>query len=437
MTNKKMHLVAYLKTGPTALHSGGWRHPEATLDDILDPARYEDIARHLEQAKFDGAFFADAFGIPQPKGLSHDYYLTVGGQHSYLDPMLVLPIMARVTRHLGLGATVSTSFFSAYQLARSLATADALSGGRIAWNVVTSTSDGEFANAGLDAVPPSEERYDRAEEIVEACMALWNGWEPDSFVLDKAAGILVDATKVHPANYEGRWTKTRGPIATPPSPQGHPVIMQAGSSPRGRDFAARWAELVFSTESRPEQMRAFREDMNERLAKFGRAPDDCKILPGLTIILGETDSIAKERAEYLDSLIAMEYDITSSSLQVGADLTKLKSMQELAAVRGNNGIQGISDAVADVAEREKLTPHEAAAYRRRATNALVGSPQTVADVMEEKFKSGGCDGFVLMPATHPTSHEQFCRAVVPELQRRGLFRTEYAATTLRGNLKAA
>jgi FMN-dependent oxidoreductase (nitrilotriacetate monooxygenase family) len=435
MSNRKMHLVAYLKTGPTALHSGGWRHPEATLEDIFDPVRYEQSAQLLEAARFDGAFFADLFGVADTyKGL--EMFVRSGGQNSYLDPMMVLPIMARVTRHLGLGSTISTTFQNVFQIARSLASVDILSGGRVAWNVVTSTNDLEAKNAGIGTMPPHEERYDRAEEVLEACMALWRTWDRDPFVFDKDRGIFADPEKVHYANYVGKWTSTRGPLPTPQSPQAHPVIMQAGSSERGRAFAARWAEIIFVTESTKETLRDFRADMNSRLQTEGRDPSSCKILSGMTPIVGETDSIARDRAEYLDSLQDPNYDLAYASLSVGADLSKHKTAQEVAAARGNQGTRGTSALLSSIAEKEKVTLAEVAKKRRR-NNDMTGTPARIADAMQDLFDAGSCDGFIVMPIVHPTSHEQFCRAVVPELQRRGIFRKEYSATTLRGNLMGA
>lgn len=432
MSNKKMHLVAYLKTGPTALHSGGWRHPESTLADIFDPVRYEQTAQILEAAKFDGAFFADLFGVADTyKGL--EMFVKSGGQNSYLDPMMVLPIMARVTSRLGLGVTVSTTFFNAFHIARSLASIDMLSKGRVAWNVVTSTSDLEAKNAGMEQMPPHDERYDRADEVLEACMKLWHSWDPDAFVLDKEKGIFADPTKVRYANYVGKWTKTRGPLPTPPSPQGHPVIMQAGSSGRGREFAARWAEVIFTPERDKQTLVDFAKDMHERLVLAGRKPSDCKILPGITPILGETESIANERADYLDSLQDPEYDLAYSSLSVGADLSKHKTAEEVAKARGTQGAYGIEAEITDIARKEGVTYAEAGA-KRRQNKKLIGTPTMVADALQDMFESNACDGFVVMPTIFPTSHEQFARMVVPELQRRGLFRTEYAAATLRGNL---
>ncbi|HKM68701.1 MAG TPA: NtaA/DmoA family FMN-dependent monooxygenase, partial [Stellaceae bacterium] len=299
MRDRKMNLLAYIKTGPTAQLAGAWRHPEADLDDIFQPGRYEHLARVLEAARFDGCFFADTLGLPDIYKGSFDTYLRYGGQLSYLDPMVVLPVMARATRHLGLGATLSTTFHHPYHLARILASLDHLSHGRACWNVVTSTTDFEARNFGLADLPAKEERYDRADEVVEACCALWDCWQEDALVMDKESGFFIDPEKVRYANYDGRYVRTRGPLTIPRSPQGRPVLMQAGSSPRGRDFAARWAEAIFCSSGSKKDAIEFYTDLKGRMARFGRLPDDCAICTSTTIVLGETQSIAREKAAYL------------------------------------------------------------------------------------------------------------------------------------------
>lgn len=434
MTQRQMHLIAYLKTGPTALHNGGWRHPEATLDDILKPSRYEHIARVLEEAKFDGCFFADLFGLYDVHGGSYDPYVRRGGQISFLDPTVVLPVMAAVTRNLGLGATLSTTFHTAYHLARWLGSLDAMSGGRVAWNVVTSATDLEAQNAGLRELPPRDERYDRADEVLEACFALWNSWDADAFIKDKEAGILADPAKVHYANYEGRWIRSRGPLSIPRSAQGRPVIMQAGSSDRGRVFAARWAEAIFTIQRGEGEMKAFYEDMQTRLDGFGRKPSDCLILPAVTVVIGETASIARERADYLNSLIDPELSLATSSANLGADINKVTDAASLSRLQGNQGMKGSVDLLSQTMQQDKIGFKEAAA-KRGTGSEIVGTPKMIADHLEAMFASGCCDGFVLTPTMFPGMFEQFCRGVVPELQRRGLFRTEYAGRTLRENLQ--
>ena len=435
MGQRQMHLVAYLKTGPTAMHVGGWRHPESTLDDILHPSRYEHIARVLEAGRFDGCFFADLFGLYDIHAGSFDAYVRRGGQISFLDPTVVLPIMAAATRHLGLGATLSTSFHTPYHLARWLGSLDVLSGGRVAWNVVTSATDLEAQNAGMDELPPRDERYDRADEALEACFALWNSWDEGAFVLDKASGVFADPAKVHYANYEGRWVKTRGPLSIPRSPQGRPVIMQAGSSDRGREFAARWAEVVFTVQRGHDEMRAFYQDLKSRMEAVGRKPNECAILPAISVVLGETESIAQERADYLNSLIDPELSVAASSSGLGADLTKLKADTKLAELQGNQGMKGTEQVLQQTMQADGLTLAQAAVKRNKGRE-LVGTPAMIADRLQEMFEGGVCDGFVLAPTMFPGMFEQFCRGVVPELQRRGIFRKEYTGRTLRENLQS-
>ena len=270
--------------------------------------------------------------------------------------------------------------------------------------------------------------------MLEACFALWNSWDADAFVKDKAAGVMADPAKVHYANYAGRWIKTRGPLSIPRSPQGRPVIMQAGSSDRGREFAARWAEVIFTIQRGEAEMRDFYDDMKARLVVKGRAPNECAILPAISVVLGETASIAVERAEYLDSLVDPELTLASASSNLGADLTKLGTGATLAQLQGNQGIDGSEQIVRQVMRAEGISLAEAVAKRRRS-GVLVGTANDIADRMQALFEAGVCDGFVLAPTMFPGMFEQFCRSVVPELQRRGLFRREYAGSTLRANLR--
>lgn len=433
MSEREMHLVAYLKTGPTANHMGAWRHPDAVLDDVLMPQRYEHLARVLEAGCFDGCFFADGLGL-------HDIYkggfqtrLELGGQISFLDPMMVLPLMARATTHLGIGSTLSTTFHQPYSLARMLASLDILSGGRVAWNIVTSTRKEEALNFGMDDLPAKDLRYDMADEVVEACCALWECWEDDSLVMDKERSVMVDASKVRYANYEGRWYKTRGPLTMPRSPQGRPVLMQAGSSPRGREFAARWAELIFCPQSGKAEMKAFYEDMHARFEAKGRDPRECVIMPQLEVVLGETESIAREKADYLDALIEPELVLAMQSSNMGVDLGKpVAKLDDAKAERGSQGMQASIERVEAIARKEGVSLQEAA--RKPSRSMMVGTAKSVADQMQELFESRACDGFVVAQMVVPSSLEQFCRSVVPELQNRGIFRKQYRSRMLRENV---
>ena len=431
---REIHLLAYLKTGPTANHMGGWRHPESELADLLEPSRYEHIARVLEAACFDGLFFADGLGLHDIYKGGFEVRLERGGQISFLDPMMVLPLMARATEHIGIGATLSTTFHQPYNVARMLGSLDILSKGRVAWNVVTSTRNEEARNFGMDELPPRELRYDMADEFVEACCALWDCWGEDTLLLDKESGRLVDASKVHYADYAGQWVKTRGPLTIPRCPQGRPVIMQAGSSNRGRDFAARWAELIFCPQHTKADMLAFYADMKARMERLGRDPDDCAILPQITVVVGETESVAAERAAYLESLVDPELVLAASSSALGVDLSTYSGDVPLEEARRTQGMQGSMDRLTSTMKSKNLTLLEAA--RRGERDLVVGTPQGIADHLEDLFQSRACDGFVVSPAVYPGMFEQFCRAVVPILQKRGIFRQAYRGRTLRENLQA-
>jgi FMN-dependent oxidoreductase (nitrilotriacetate monooxygenase family) len=433
MRNRQMHLLAYVKTGPTAQLAGAWRHPEAPLDDIFNPERYEHMAKVLEAARFDGCFFADTLGLPDVYKGSFDTYLRCGGQLSYLDPMIVLPVMARATRHLGLGATLSTTFFNAYHLARTLASLDHLSHGRACWNVVTSTMNFEAQNFGIGSLPAKELRYDQADEVVEACCALWDCWQDDALVMDKESGLFIDPEKVRYADYEGRYVRTRGPLTIPRSPQGRPVLMQAGASPRGRDFAARWAEAIFSTAGSKQDAIAFYQDVKGRMSRFGRSPDDCVLCTSMTVVLGETEAIAREKADYLLSLVPLEMVLATNSAMLGADLSKTKDEDELAENKGHQGHGGLEQRIRQTMRAENISFAEAV---RRPRNMIVGTPTMVADHMQDLFEAEACDGFVLTPTISPLMWEEFARMLTPELQRRGLLRTEYTGATMRENLRS-
>ena len=432
MAKREMHLVAYLKTGPTANHQGAWRHPDSALDDVLRPERYEHIARVLEAACFDGCFFADGLGL-------HDIYkggfqtrLELGGQISFLDPMMVLPLMARATRHLGIGTTLSTTFHQPYLLARMLASLDILSCGRVAWNIVTSTRGEEARNFGMEELPQKDLRYDMADDFVAACCALWDCWEDDSLVMDKERGIMVDASKVHYADYVGKYYKTRGPLTMPRSPQGRPILMQAGSSPRGREFAARWAEMIFGPRSTMEE---FYADIHRRMRAVGRDPSECAILPSIEVVLGETKSMAEDKAAFYQQLTDPELVAALRSSEIGVDLSKpVESVSEAAKARGSQGMQGSLERVETRMKTEGLSFTEAAKSTKR--DMIVGTGASVADQLQDMFETKNCDGFILSPLAFPTSIEQFCRSVVPELQKRGIFRKAYRGTTLRENLRA-
>ncbi len=435
---RQMHLIAFLMTGPTCHHHGAWRHPESAVDDLLSPGRYEHIARVLEAGRFDALFFADILGIYDLYGGTFDTMAGRGGQVCLLDPAVVLPMMARVTEHIGLGLTYSSTFNHPYQIARMLSSLDHLSGGRAAWNVVASTSTLEARNFGMDEMPGRSRRYDRADEVLEACCALWNSWEEGALLFDKASGAFADPAKIHYADYAGQWVRSRGPLTTPRSPQGRPVIMQAGSSDRGRDFGARWGEVIFTLQHQKADMQAFYSDFKSRMAARGRAPEECVILPSIDVVIGETEAIARERAEHVNSLVDTQLGLAQMSGHIGIDLARFDPDQPLTDIAIEEGSRGSFDVILQGTQAGGLTLGEAA--RRFATSELcpqlVGTPEMIADQLTDLFDDRACDGFILTPTTFPGMFEQFGRAVVPLLQKRGVFRTEYAGRTLRENLRA-
>jgi FMN-dependent oxidoreductase (nitrilotriacetate monooxygenase family) len=271
--------------------------------------------------------------------------------------------------------------------------------------------------------------------VVGACCALWDCWDEDTLVLDKEGGIQVDASKVRYANYVGKWVKTRGPLTIPRCPQGRPVLMQAGSSGRGRDFAARWAELIFCPQSNKADLLAFCADIRQRMVARGRHPDDCAIMPAITLVIGETESIAQERADFLESLIDPELVLAAQSSALGVDLASYTGDVPLEKARGTQGMQGSMDRLTSVMNRDGVDLKEA--VKRAQRDLVVGTPKSIADQLQDLFESRACDGFVVSPAVYPGMFEQFCRMVVPELQRRGIFRKEYRGRTLRENIQSA
>jgi FMN-dependent oxidoreductase (nitrilotriacetate monooxygenase family) len=344
---------------------------------------------------------------------------------------MVLPYIARATTHLGLGITLSTSFYHPFHLARMLASLDHLSNGRVAWNVVTSASDMEARNFGMDAIPDRVTRYDRAEESVEACMALWNTWEDGALLLDKASGAFADPARVHYADYAGKHVATRGPLPTPRCPQGNPVIMQAGSSPRGRAFAARYAEVIFTFQHAKADMQAFRAEMHERMREARRDPAECVILPALDTIIGESESMAAEKRDHLALAI--------TSCHIGIDLSGFPLDEPLQVLARDQTVSGALDILLQATHASGgLTLREAAQRYGTSVMApqLVGTASSIADRMQDLFESDACDGFILTPTTFPGNFEQVSRALVPELQRRGIFRTQYTGRTLRENLRS-
>ncbi|WP_432483921.1 LLM class flavin-dependent oxidoreductase [Kineococcus esterisolvens] len=423
---RQLHLGAFLYG--TGHHAAAWRHPSSDVERLGDVHWYEDLARTAERGLFDAVFFADG----QSTG---DVSLGPGW---FLEPLTTLAAMARATERVGLVSTVSTTFWQPFHAARTLASLDHLSGGRAGWNVVTSMHDAEARNFGLDAMPPSERRYERAAEFVEAALALWDSWDADALVLDRA-GRYAEPSRVHRVEHRGAHFSVDGPLTVPRSPQGRPVLFQAGASDAGRDLAAGRAEGVYAVAHDLPSARAYREDVRRRAAAAGRDPDALVVMPGLVAFVGSTEEEAHRLRAELDVLLPVEHSLAQLSTFVRQDCTAWDldaPVPPLPPAEGFPGPRGRYETVLRIVQVERPTVRELlgrlAAGGGHCT--VVGAPEQVADRVEEWFRGGGADGFNLMPPALPASLDAFVDHVVPELQRRGLFRREYAGTTLRQHL---
>jgi FMN-dependent oxidoreductase (nitrilotriacetate monooxygenase family) len=439
-SERQMSLVGFMQAGNATVYAGSWRHP-ATEHGFLTASYYAKLGRTLEDGCFDMMFFDDRLAMPGIFGGSVAEAVHYGARPVKLDLSIVLGVLAGVTQSIGLGATYSTTYYSPYHVARTFATLDHLSGGRAAWNIVTSVNDSEAQNFGFDQALGHDERYDRADEFLEAVKGLWDSWEDDALILDRANGVFADSKKVHPLDFRGEWFDVKGPLTVPRSPQGHPLLLQAGSSGRGRDFAARWAELIFTGDPGIEVARAHYKDQKERLAETGREPASVKMLPMAYTVVGESTAHAQEREQaflndFVDPMASltllselMNYDFSGMSLD--APITD-EVIESVSGIRGL--VQNLRQHIGDDITLADLAGHRATLLQGPR---FVGTGTEVADQMEEWFTTEACDGFVIAATHSPGAYEDVVRTVVPELQRRGVFRHRYTGATLRENLGLA
>jgi FMN-dependent oxidoreductase (nitrilotriacetate monooxygenase family) len=424
-------------------HGGSWRHPESDVDEVLDPVRYERLATIYERGLFDAVFIVDYQAVLDAEEGGRSVLLETGGQMAMLEPLQTLAVMGRVTKHLGLAATLSTTFNHAYQIARQFATLDHFSKGRASWNIVTSAQPAEARCLGLDQLPDKELRYDQADEVVEACIQLWESWEADALEIDRKRGIFADPAKVHYVTYAGKKVRTSGAFTTPRSPQGRPVLMQAGGSPRGREFAARWAEIIFTTLPDKPALKGFYDDIKSRMAAYGRVPETCSILPSIAVIVGDTESAAQEEADFLDSFATPKMGLEAIGRNYGLDLSRYPLDTPVAALPIDRSTALSAGAYENLMAMRKdgrgLTISDAALLRATTwmSPRYVGTVNQVVDILQDLFESRCCDGFILAQPLSPGGLIQFVEKVVPELQRRGLYRTKYSGRTFRENLASA
>jgi FMN-dependent oxidoreductase (nitrilotriacetate monooxygenase family) len=434
-----MSLVGFMQAGNATVYAGSWRHP-ATEHGFLTASYYQKLGRTLEEGCFDMMFFDDRLAMPGIYGGSVADAVRLGARPVKLDLSIVLGVIAGTTSHIGLGATYSTTYYSPFHVARTFATLDHLSGGRAAWNVVTSVNDSEAQNYGLKEHLGHDARYDRADEFLEATTGLWDTWEDGALVLDRTSGQFADPTKVHELDYEGQWFDVRGPLTVPRSPQGRPVLLQAGSSGRGRDFAARWAELIFSGDPDIEIARSHYKDQKERVGELGRDPESVKMLPMVYTVVGESQAHAEEREQYFLNLVDPKASLTLLSELMNHDFSNMElddpiTDELIESVSGIRGlVQNLRQHIGDTVTLADLAGHRATLLQGPR---FVGTGAQVADQMEEWFGTDACDGFVIAATHSPGAYEDVVRLVVPELQRRGVFRDEYTGHTLRDTLGLA
>lgn len=420
------------------LHSGfvpsAWRLPHADSKAFIDIAHYVNIARIAEAGKFDAVFLADNASIADQINFR---------PITALEPTLLLTAMGAATTHIGLIGTASTSYNEPFNIARRFSTLDHISGGRAGWNVVTTADLGSARNFGRDAVPDHAERYARAAEFTQIVKDLWDSWTDDAFVGDKTDGRFVDTDRVKPIAHDGDFFSVQGPLNIPRSPQGHPVLVQAGGSADGRNLAARHAEAVFSASQSFEEALAYSRDVKQRAAAFGRGEEAIRVLPGLTTIIGATEAQARKRRDDLVDLIPWDYSLKRIAGVLGIDVDRLHLdrplPEDLAVPLNGNGNHTFFNATVALARRNGYTVRQLIREMGGGTGhrVVVGTPEQIADDIEQWFVAGAADGFNLMPDALPDGLSDFVDGVVPILQQRGLFRTEYEGQTLRAHLGLA
>lgn len=430
MTKRQLSLGAFINL--PGHHVASWRHPETEVRKVTDLAYLTEIAQVAERGKFDNLFFADVFGQP-----------ILENAHSglKLDPVVIISALAAVTKNIGLTATLTTSYNEPFHVARKFAAIDHLSNGRAAWNVVTSANEREALLFGRDAHFQHAERYERADEFVDVVKKLWYSIDEEALIIDKESSHYYNLNKVTEIDHEGKFFKLKGTLDAPSTPQGHPVIVQAGSSEAGKELAAKTAEVIFTAWQTLEDAQAFYKDVKGRLAKYGRNPEDLKILPGAFIVVAATEEEAIAKHQQLNNYITPEVGLAYLSGFTGVDLSEYDFEGQIPDFNGQqidgtnpniraSIVKGIVEAKGLTTLRELYNNIAGA----RGHREIIGTPTQVADQLQEWFENEAADGFNIMAPTFPQGFNDIVEQVIPELQRRGIFKTEYAGTTLRENL---
>ncbi|WP_030165181.1 MULTISPECIES: LLM class flavin-dependent oxidoreductase [Actinomycetes] len=424
---RTLHLNAFLMG--VGHHEAAWRHPRTSEHEVLDVAHFVRLGQIAERGKLDSVFFADGLAVgPNIRR----------NTQAIFEPITLLSAIAGGTSKVGLIATASTGYNHPYTLARAFASLEHISGGRAGWNIVTSGQEQEALNFGYDSIPDHAGRYRRAQEFVDVVNRLWDSWEDDAVVLDVDNAIFADPERVHPINHVGEAFRVRGPLNSPRSPQGRPVLVQAGSSEDGKDLAARYAEVVFTAQRTIAEGQDFYRDLKRRLPRYGRGTEELQILPGIVPFIGSTEKEARDLEREFTDLISPDYALGQLSNFFNVDLTGLPLDSRLPPLPPESEIQGHksrSTLVRQLAASEDLTIRELIGRLGggRGHRTITGTPEQIADDLIAWVDAGAADGFNVMPPYLPGGLEDFVDHVVPILQARGRFRDDYTASTLRGH----
>ncbi|MBC1241505.1 LLM class flavin-dependent oxidoreductase [Nostoc sp. 2RC] len=435
MSQKKQLKVGAFLPG-SGHHVAAWRHPNAQADGGLNFQHYKQLAQTAERGKFDMLFLADGLAV-WDRGQGREAFSRSGQFSVHFEPLTLLSALSVVTEHIGLVATASTTYDEPFHLARKFASLDYLSGGRAGWNVVTSSAEAAAKNFSREEHLEHSLRYERAREFLEVASKLWDSWQDDAFLHDKESGIYFDPDKLHVPNHKGKYFSVRGPLNVARPIQGYPVIVQAGSSEAGQDLAAQTAEAIFTAQQTLAEAQAFYSSVKGRLSKYGRSPEHLKIMPGVFPVIGRTEEEAKQKYQELQDLIHPSVGLgLLSGLVGGHDLSKYPLDGPLPDLPDTNAGKSRLQLITDLARRENLTIRQLYLWiaGARGHRTILGTPQQIADQLEDWFINDGADGFNIMPPWLPGGLDEFVDLVIPELQRRGLFRTEYEGRTLRENL---
>jgi len=432
--NQKKMALGLLIGSATGGHPASWLAPATNASASTDIDYFRSLAQLAEQGRFDLFFIADT---PAARTDNLHAWSRFPMFMNVLEPVTMLTALAGATRRIGLGGTVSTSFSEPYNVARQFASLDHISAGRAAWNVVTSANDYAARNFGHATLPPHALRYEKAGEFVDVVNKLWDSWDDDAFVHDRTSGLFFDPKRQHAVHHEGKFFKVDGALNIARSPQGHPVIIQAGASDIGLELAARTAELVFASAASPQEAKRGYDDLKGRLAKYGRHPDSLKILAGLPVVIGRTQQEAEDKQQALQEMIHPDVGRFRLGTDLEADLSDLpldEPIPESRLPKSANLHKAFFDGIMKIIREENPTLRQLYLRYERGRKTIKGTPAQIADVMEEWVTLGATDGFMMQFATLPDGLHDFVTLVVPELQRRGLFRMDYTGCTLRDHL---